>query len=196
MDVAAQVRAAYAGFVFFEKSPRNVSIEQARDLAIHAPIGLAKVALVVNPTNDVLDAILAVTPIDMIQLHGAETPTRVAEVRRRTGLPVMKAVGIADTGDVVEAQAYAQVADQLLLDAKAPKDADLPGGNGHAFDWSLIRDLDWGVPWMLAGGLTPDNALAAVRASGTRQLDVSSGIESSAGVKDHALMQSFMDAVS
>ncbi|MGV6840705.1 MAG: phosphoribosylanthranilate isomerase [Planktomarina sp.] len=195
VTAAARVGAAYIGFVFFPKSPRNVSIDQARELAVDVPVGIAKTALLVDPTDDELDAILAHVPLDMIQLHGGEPPRRVAHVRARAGLPVMKAVGIADADDVAHAHGYAKAADQLLLDAKAPKDADLPGGNGHAFDWSLIKGEDWSVPWMLAGGLTPETVADAVRQSGARQVDVSSGIESQPGVKDPARMEAFAAAL-
>lgn len=195
VNAAADAGAAYVGFVFFPKSPRNVSIETARDLALEVPVGIAKVALVVNPSDDDLRAILDIVPIDMIQLHGSESVDRVQQVRSQFGLPVMKAVGISDASDVAVARDYAKVSDQLLLDAKAPKDADLPGGNGHAFDWSLIRDEVWNVPWMLAGGLNPENVADSVSATGARQVDVSSGIESAPGVKDFANMTAFMQAL-
>ncbi len=195
VDMAAQVGAAYAGFVFFEKSPRAVTPEQAQGLARNAPMGLAKVALMVNPDDAFLDRVMDHVPLDMIQLHGQETVDRVAAVRARSGLPVMKAVGIATRDDVISAQAYAKVADQLLLDAKAPKNADLPGGNGHAFDWSLIAGEKWNVPWMLAGGLTAETVAGAVAATGAQQVDVSSGIERQPGVKDPIKMQHFMAAL-
>ena len=135
-DVAAVAAAGaqYAGFVFFEKSPRNVNIETARALALEAPVGLAKVALVVDADDAELDAIVGAVPLDMLQLHGHESPERVSEVRARYGLPVMKAVGVADVEDMAQIALYEEVADQLLIDAKPPKGADLPGGNGLAFD--------------------------------------------------------------
>lgn len=193
MNAATQSGAAYVGLVFFEKSPRHVSIDQAVELTQVVPAGVCKVALVVNPTDAELDAILEKTPIDMIQLHGAETADRVAAVRARYGLPVMKAVGIADEGDLKQLANYAQVADQLLVDAKPPKNADLPGGNGLSFDWRLIAGRRWAVPWMLAGGLTPDNVAEAVRLTGAQQVDVSSGVESSAGAKSPRLITEFLD---
>jgi len=192
---AARVGAAYVGFVFFPKSPRNVDVEQARDLALEVPVGIAKTALLVDPTDAELDTILTKVPLDMIQLHGAETPERVRDVRVQAGLPVMKAVGIAGGEDVARARDYEAAADQLLLDAKAPKDAALPGGNGHAFDWSLIAGVEWSVPWMLAGGLNADTVVDAVRQTGARQVDVSSGIEVRPGVKDAARMEDFARAV-
>ena len=194
LAVAAEAGAAYAGFVFFPKSPRHLSLPEARALALEAPVGLAKVALVVNASDAELDAILAEVPIDMLQLHGAETPARVAEIRARFGLPVMKAVGVAEAADLDALPAYEEVADQILVDAKAPKGADLPGGNGLAFDWRLIAGREWARPWMLAGGLTPENVAEAVRLTGAWQVDVSSGVESAPGQKDPALIRAFIAA--
>ncbi|PCD77453.1 phosphoribosylanthranilate isomerase [Pseudothioclava arenosa] len=194
LAVAAEAGAAYAGFVFFPKSPRHLSLAEARALALAAPVGLAKVALVVNASDADLDAILAEVPIDMVQLHGAETPARVAEIRARTGLPVMKAVGVAEASDLPALAEYEAVADQILVDAKAPKGADLPGGNGLAFDWRLIAGREWARPWMLAGGLTPGNVAEAVRLTGAWQVDVSSGVESAPGQKDPALIRAFIAA--
>lgn len=195
VDAAVSAGAAYVGLVFFAKSPRNVTIEQAAALAVEVPAGIVKVALVVNPTDAFLDEMLAVVPIDMIQLHGAESPARVVEVKARTGLPVMKAVGIADARDLPSIDAYAAVADQLLIDAKPPKGADLPGGNGLAFDWQLLAGRKyWTVPWMLAGGLTPDNVALAVARTGAQQVDVSSGVESGPGVKDAGKIAAFCAA--
>ena len=194
VEAAAKAGAAYCGFVFFAKSPRNVSLEQARDLVLAVPEGMAKVALTVNADNGALDAIVAAVPLDMLQLHGTESLARVSEVRARYGLPVMKAVGVAGEGDLPALEAYAQVADQLLVDAKPPKDADLPGGNGLTFDWRLIAGRRWPLPWMLAGGLTPANVAEAVRLTGARQVDVSSGVESAPGRKDTALIRAFVSA--
>ncbi|MEL7166922.1 MAG: phosphoribosylanthranilate isomerase [Pseudomonadota bacterium] len=192
---AADAGAAYVGFVFFEKSPRNVTLEEARALVLAVPAGVVKVALVVDADNAYLDALTAQVPIDMLQLHGRETPERVAEVKARYGLPVMKAVGIGSAGDLPALDAYARVADQLLVDTKPPKDADLPGGNGLTFDWSLIAGRRWPVPWMLAGGLTRDNVADAIAATGARQIDLSSAVESAPGVKDAGLIVDFMAAV-
>ncbi|WP_372887356.1 phosphoribosylanthranilate isomerase [Shimia sp.] len=191
---AAEAGAAYAGFVFFEKSPRHVATELARDLALAAPVGLAKVALTVDATDGELDRIVDRVPLDLLQLHGAETPARVAELRARYGLPVMKAVGIADESDLGALQTYGAVADQLLVDAKPPRGAALPGGNGLAFDWRLVNRKYWPCPWMLAGGLTPENVAEAVKMTGARQVDVSSGVESAPGVKDAALIRAFVAA--
>jgi phosphoribosylanthranilate isomerase len=195
-DVAAVAAsgAAYAGFVFFAKSPRNLTIPAARELALAAPVGLAKVALVVDADDVFLDAITEAMPLDMLQLHGHESPDRVAEVRARYGLPVMKAVGVADEGDLAAVFDYSLVADQILVDAKPPKNADLPGGNGLSFDWRLVAQRRWLRPWMLAGGLTPDNVAEAVRLTNARQVDVSSAVEAAPGVKDAGRITAFVKA--
>ncbi len=192
---AADAGAAYVGLVFFPKSPRHVPVELARDLALAAPVGLAKVALVVNADDALLDQITDTVPLDMLQLHGSESPERVAEVKSRYGLPVMKSIGIADAQDLPQIDLYSQVADQLLIDAKPPRDADLPGGIGLAFDWRLLAGRKyWQRPWMLAGGLTPDNVAEAVRMTGARQVDVSSGVETEPGQKDADLISRFTSA--
>lgn len=195
-DVAAVAAAgaSYAGFVFFPPSPRHLELAEARALALEAPVGLAKVALVVNADDAALEAILDSVPIDILQLHGKESPARVAEIRSRFGLPVMKAVGVAEAADLPALADYEQIADMLLVDAKAPKSAALPGGNGLAFDWQLIAGRQWARPWMLAGGLTPDTLAEAVRLTGARQVDVSSGVESAPGQKDAALIAAFTAA--
>ena len=195
-DVVAVARAgaAYAGFVFFPKSPRHLSIAEARALALAAPTGLAKVALIVNADDAAIEAILVDVPIDMLQLHGAETPARVAEVRDRFGLPVMKAVGLSGEADLAAIMEYSLIADQLLIDAKPGSGTDLPGGNGLAFDWRLLVGRNWLRPWMLAGGLGPHNVAEAVRLTGAAQVDVSSGVESAPGVKDHAKIAAFVAA--
>lgn len=194
MDAVVAAGAAYAGFVFFPKSPRHLTTDQARLLAFAAPPGLAKVALTVDADNATLDAICDAVPLDMLQLHGHESPERVAEVRARYGLPVMKAVGISGEGDLAQLTEYSLAADQILIDAKPPKGADLPGGNGLAFDWRLLVGRKWLRPWMLAGGLTPSNVAEAIRLTGARQVDVSSGVESAPGIKDAGLMAAFVKA--
>ncbi|SLN24985.1 N-(5'-phosphoribosyl)anthranilate isomerase [Falsiruegeria litorea R37] len=190
---AAEAGARYVGFVFFPKSPRCLTVEQAATLAAEVPLGVAKVALTVNATDAELDEITRAVPLDMLQLHGTESPERVAEVKARYGLPVMKAIGIADAEDLPQIELYSDVADQLLIDAKPPKNADLPGGNGLAFDWRLLAGRKyWQKPWMLAGGLTPDNVAEAIRMTGARQVDVSSGVESAPGVKDPERIAAFV----
>lgn len=191
---AADAGAAYAGFVFYARSPRHLNLPQARALAVQAPPGLAKVALVVDPDDAFLDRLTAQVPLDMLQLHGHETPERVRQIKHRYGLPVMKAVGVADASDLAGLDAYLKVADQVLVDAKPPKNADLPGGNGLSFDWRLIAGRRWPIPWMLAGGLTPQNVAQAVAMTGARQVDVSSGVESAPGVKEAKLIRAFVAA--
>lgn len=192
---AADAGARYVGFVFFPKSPRHLEIETAAALAHLVPAGVAKVALTVNASDEELDGLVAGVPLDMLQLHGKESPARVAEIRARFGLPVMKAIGVADADDLAAIDLYSEVADQLLIDAKPPRNADLPGGNGLAFDWRLLAGRKyWRRPWMLAGGLTPDNVAEAMRMTGARQVDVSSGVERAPGVKDGALIRAFVDA--
>ena len=194
VSAAAEAGAGYVGFVFFPKSPRNIDMDTARALALDVPPGVAKVALVVNADDALLDEITGAVPLDMLQLHGSESPKRVAEIRARYGLPVMKAVGVADAEDLPALEAYGKVADQLLVDAKPPKNADLPGGNGLAFDWRLIAGRRWPVPWMLAGGLTPDNVGEAIAMTGAQQVDVSSGVESAPGIKDADRIADFVAA--
>lgn len=190
----ADAGANYMGLVFFEKSPRNITIPAARELALAAPMGLVKVALVVNPSDAELDAITGTVPLDMLQLHGRETPERVAEVKARYGLPVMKAVGIADGDDLPKLESYFGVADQILVDAKPPKGGELPGGNGLSFDWRLIAGRRWPCPWMLAGGLTPENVTEAVTMTGAKQADVSSGVEDAPGQKNAELIEKFVQS--
>jgi phosphoribosylanthranilate isomerase len=194
VTAAAKAGAAYCGLNFFPKSPRFVTLAQARDLALLVPEGMAKVALVVNADDAMLDQIVEAVPIDMVQLHGSEGPDRVSEIRARYGLPVMKALGVADESDLPALDEFGRAADQLLVDAKPPKGGDLPGGNGLTFDWRLIAGRRWPVPWMLAGGLTAGNVAEAIRLTGARQVDVSSGVENAPGVKDTTLIHAFVEA--
>jgi len=195
-EVAAAVAAgvAYLGFNFFPPSPRSIAPAEAAALGAAVPPGVARVGLFVDPTDALLAATLAVAPLDIVQLHGAETPARVAEVRARFGLPVMKAVGVADAADLGAIVEHGRVADMLLVDAKPPRGAVLPGGNGLAFDWRLIAGRRWPCPWMLAGGLTPANVAEAIAHTGARQVDVASGVESAPGVKDPARIRAFVAA--
>ncbi|RQP05168.1 MAG: phosphoribosylanthranilate isomerase [Paracoccus sp. BP8] len=192
LAAAVGAGARYVGFVFFPKSPRHVLPEAAAELAAQVPLGVAKVGLFVNPDDAALDAVLARVPLDLIQLHGAETPARVAEVKARTGLPVMKAVGVAEPQDLDALWDYGLVADMLLIDAKPPKDAVLPGGNGLAFDWRLLAGRQILKPWLLAGGLTPENVHEAIRLTRAPAVDVSSGVESAPGVKDPERIRRFI----
>ena len=185
MAAAAEAGAAYVGFIFYPPSPRYVTPETAADLARHAG-SASKVAVTVDLSDDELAAILATAPIDLIQLHGSETPERVGEVRQRFGLPVMKSVAVAGAGDLDRADAYSGVADRLLFDAKPPKEKPdaLPGGNALSFDWQLLAGRDWPLPWMLSGGLTAGNLAAAVEISRAPAVDVSSGVEDAPGRKN------------
>ena len=194
LSAVAEAGARYAGFVFFPRSPRNLSVGDAAALAAEAPPGVARVGLFVSPEDAALDAVLDRVPLDIIQLHGSETPARVAEVKARTGLPVMKAVGISVPSDLDALWDYGLVADLLLVDAKAPPDAALPGGNGLSFDWRLLAGRRLLKPWMLAGGLTPANVAEAVRLTGASVVDVSSGVEAAPGQKDPALIRDFVMA--
>lgn len=191
---AVDAGARYLGFNFFPPSPRYVTVAQAAVLMADVPAGIARVALTVNASDSQLDEITSALGVDILQLHGRESPDRVAEIRARFGLPVMKAVGVADESDLAALLEYGRVADQILVDAKPAPGAELPGGNGLVFDWRLIAGRRWPVPWMLAGGLTAGNVAEAVRLTGTRQVDVSSGVECAPGVKDAALVREFVTA--
>ena len=192
LSAAINSGATYVGFVFFEKSPRHLTIEQAIKMANIVPDGICKTALVVDPFDKDLDDLLDKVPVDMIQLHGHESAERVSEVKDKFGLPVMKAVGISDESDLVNLYEHSRIADQILVDAKPPKNAVLPGGNGLSFDWKLLAGRRWSTPWMLAGGLNSSNLLQAAKLTGARQFDVSSGVETSTGVKDIKLISDFI----
>lgn len=194
IDAAAGAGARYLGFNFFPKSPRAVTPAQAGELAVAVPSGIARVGLFVDPDDALLEEVLAQAPLDMIQLHGAETPDRVAAVRALTGLPVMKAVGLSGPEDFDALWTYGLCADMLLIDAKPAPGAVLPGGNGVAFDWRLLVGRRILKPWLLAGGLTPGNVAEAIRLTGAPGVDVSSGVESAPGVKDAALIRAFCAA--
>lgn len=196
-DVPAAILAgaSYVGFVFFPRSPRHLELEAAAFMAAAVPEGITRVALLVDPDDALLDELVAQVQIDMLQLHGHETPARVTEVKARTGLPVMKVVGVGDATDLTQIGFYEKVADQILVDAKPPEGADRPGGNAMRFDWTLLSGRRWTKPWMLAGGLRPDNVAEAIRLTGALQVDVSSGVESAPGVKDPEKMRAFIDSV-
>ena len=182
------------GLNFYPRTPRYAPPETAGVLARRVPPGIVKVGLVVDADDAALDAILAAVPLDMIQLHGAETPERAAAVKARTGLPVMKAVGLRERADLAALDLWTGAADQVLVDAKPPEGAALPGGNGLRFDWTLLADRRWFGPWMLAGGLTPENVAEAVHLTRARQVDVSSGVESAPGAKDPERIRAFLSA--
>lgn len=194
VDAAVTGGAAYVGFVFFLPSPRAVSPARAAELAAAVPESVRKVGLFVDPDDDLLDQVFAAVRLDLIQLHGQETPERAAAIRRRYDCPVMKAVAISGPDDLDNARRYETQVDMLLFDAKPPRDATRPGGNALAFDWQLIAGARWACPWMLAGGLEAGNLAEAVRASGATAVDVSSGVEKTPGCKDPALIKAFLDA--
>lgn len=184
--------ARLVGFVFFPASPRAVTPACAGALAAAVPAGIVKVGLVVDADDAALEAIVAGAALDMLQLHGHETPQRVAAVRARFALPVMKAVPIAAEADVAAAHAYEDIADRLMFDARPPKGATRPGGNALAFDWELLAGRRWALPWILAGGLDAGNVAEAVRTSGAPAVDVSSGVEDAPGVKSPEKIRAFL----
>lgn len=192
---ALEGRASHLGFMFFERSPRNVEPEAAARLAAPARGRAQIVAVTVDPDDALLDRIVGVLKPDLIQLHGRETPSRAAAIAERTGADVIKVLAVSEASDVEAASAYEPVAAHLMFDTKPPKDAVRPGGLGTAFDWSLLSGRKFLRPWFLAGGLDPWNAAEAARISGAPLLDVSSGVERGPGVKDPALISAFLEAV-
>jgi len=198
VDAAVEAGADMLGFVFYPPSPRAVTPAAAAALSARHPGGPLRVGLFVDADDATLRAALAAVPLDLLQLHGSEPPDRVQEIRRRFGLPVMKAVGIATRSEVAEAiAAFGLACDRLLFDAKPPPEGTpgaLPGGNAAAFDWSVLRGASVPVPWLLAGGLTPANVARAIAVSGAPGVDVSSGVERTRGVKDPALIRAFVAA--
>ncbi len=186
--------AAMCGFVFFPASPRNLTPKEAAELTKGVPEGVIRVGLTVDADDALLAEIASVAKVDMLQLHGSETPERTNEVRERFGLPVMKVVAVRGSGDLAAAEAYEGVADRLMFDAKPPEDATRPGGNARPFDWRLLRDRTFALPWLLAGGLTAENLAQAVKASGAVAVDVSSGVEDAPGVKNADKIRAFLAA--
>ena len=193
---AARAGAAYVGLVFYPPSPRSLELDAAREIAGAVPAGVTRVALLVDADDALIESIVEAVPVEMLQLHGGETPDRVAAIRARTGLKVMKVVGIREAADLDAIAPYEAVADQILVDAKPPRDGGdyLPGGNALRFDWRLVAGRRWAGPWMLAGGLTAENVADAVRLTGASQVDVSSGVESAPGVKDPHRITAFIRA--
>src|SRR6056297_2843869 len=195
MAAALEGGAAWVGLMFFPPSPRFIDLPAAAALSAQAAGKAERVGVFVSPDDSFLQEVIAAAPLDAIQLHGKEDPARVAEVKALTGLPVWKAVSIAEPVDVDRAAAYFETADRLLFDAKPPKGSVLPGGNAISFDWRLLAGTDWPVPWLLSGGLHTGNIAQAVRLTGARAVDVSSGVESAPGRKDPARIRAFLDAV-
>jgi phosphoribosylanthranilate isomerase len=194
LDAALEAGADMVGFVFFPKSPRHIDWATARALGRRVE-GRAKVAaLSVDADDEMLERIVDALSPDLMQLHGGETPARVKRIGELCVRPTMKAIGVATGADLAAAEAYEGVADTLLIDAKPPKDAALPGGNGRPFDWSLTRGFHFPGPWLLSGGLDPETVAAAITLSGARGVDVSSGVERAPGVKDPAKIRAFVAA--
>jgi phosphoribosylanthranilate isomerase len=194
LDAAVAAGADMLGFVFFPPSPRALSPADAAALSAFHTGGAERVGLFVDPDDAAIEAVLSALPLDVLQLHGAETPERCAAVRARFGLPVMKALGVASPADLDALASYAPAVDRFLLDAKPPAGAELPGGNAAAFDWRIVSGRAVPRPWLLAGGLTPDNVARALAESGAPGVDVSSGVEKARGVKDPALVKAFVAA--
>ncbi|AWU94641.1 phosphoribosylanthranilate isomerase [Azospirillum ramasamyi] len=188
--------ARYVGFVFYPRSPRAIAPPMAAELARLLPTGIRSVGLFVDPDDEFLEHVTGQVPLDLIQLHGGETPRRIAEIKGRYALPVMKAIRVGGPEDLTAALEAAEVADRLLFDAKPPaKVSALPGGNGIAFDWTILAGRSWPRPWMLSGGLTAGNVEEAVRVTGATEVDVSSGVEDRPGHKDPALVRAFLSTV-
>jgi phosphoribosylanthranilate isomerase len=187
--------ADHVGFIFFPKSPRNIAPEEAANLREAARGRARAVAVSVDATDAELEAIVSAMAPDMLQLHGSESPDRVAAVKQRFGLPVMKALAIREASDLDAIQPYRGVADRFLFDAKPPAGSDLPGGNGVAFDWTLLSTLDADIEYMLSGGLNAENIGTALELTGAGAIDISSGVETAPGVKDIDLITEFFKAV-
>jgi phosphoribosylanthranilate isomerase len=188
--------ARYVGFVFYPPSPRAVAPAMAGELARLVPTGVRSVGLFVDPDDAFLEHVIGQVPLDVIQLHGSENPRRIVEIKARYRMPVMKAVKIGGPDDLAAAAELAESADRLLFDAKPPsKTGALPGGNGVAFDWTLLAGRRWSKPWMLSGGLTPENVAEAVRVTGATEVDVSSGVEDRPGHKDAGLIRAFLSSL-
>jgi phosphoribosylanthranilate isomerase len=193
-DAAVTNGADLLGLVFFPASPRALTPAEAGQLSARHAGGPGRVGLFVDPSDADIAAVLEACPLDLIQLHGAENPARCAEIRARFGVPVMKALGIAEAADLDTLADFAPMVDSFLLDAKPPPGAALPGGNAAAFDWALMAGRNVPKPWLLAGGLRPGNVAEAIRASGAPGVDVSSGVERTRGVKDPGLIAEFIRA--
>ena len=192
VEVAASASADFVGLVFFPRSPRNVDVETARVLRDAARGKVGTVAVMVDPDDALVDSVGEEVRPDLLQLHGNETPERVAEIKARTGLPVMKAIGVAIPSDIAAASRYTKIADYILFDAKPDAGTFLPGGNAQAFDWTMLSGAT--MPFALSGGLTPTNVGDAVRMTGAFLVDVSSGVERAPGKKDVALIRQFIQA--
>lgn len=194
IDAAVEAGADYVGLVFFAKSPRNVGTSEAAGLARHVAGRAKVVALLVDPDDAFVSEVMREVAPDILQLHGSETPQRLAAIKALAGVPVMKAIKVETKADAAEALAYNGIADIILFDAKAPKGAVLPGGNGIAFDWHALEEVAPQVEYMLSGGLTAENVATAIRLTGAKAVDVSSGVERAPGEKDCTLIRAFIAA--
>lgn len=194
MEAAIEAGADHVGLVFYPNSPRAVTPERATELLSYLERPISRIGLLVDPDDALLDAVIGGVRLDLLQLHGNESPERVEAIRLEYGVPVMKMIPIAGPDDLAAADAYLGVADRLLFDARPPKGSNLPGGNAVSFDWSVLTGRRWPLPWFLAGGLTPANVAEAIRISGTKAVDVSSGVETAPGVKSPELIRAFIAA--
>nr|WP_316651033.1 phosphoribosylanthranilate isomerase [uncultured Gellertiella sp.] len=195
IERAVRRGATHIGFIFFEKSPRNIEPDIAGKLADAVRGQVKIVAVTVDADNDELDEIIALLKPDILQLHGHESPDRVLTIKALYGLPVIKALSVRDADDLQRVEPYIGIVDRFLFDAKPPKGSDLPGGNGVSFDWALMRALDEDLNYMLSGGLNKDNVADALAITKAPGLDVSSGVESAPGIKDLGRIDEFFDAV-
>ncbi len=193
VNAAVKGGAAYLGFNFFQKSPRFVTPEAAAQLAPLVPPSIQKVALFVDPSDAELEDTLAVFNADIIQLHGMESPTRVAEIKRIYSKPIIKAIAVSHVDDIEETVAYENIVNWFLFDARAPKGSEIPGGNAEVFDWNIMKDYASALPWFLAGGINASNVKQATTQSGARMIDVASGVEITRGQKDPALILELLE---
>jgi len=195
VSVAVENFADYIGFVFFEKSPRNIDFKLAAKLASDIPEHIKTVAVMVDPSDDFLRDILRKFTPDYIQLHGKESVGRVWEIKLKYNIPIIKSFSVRDGDDIASSLPYQEVVDMLLFDTKAPKESVLPGGNGLSFDWNLLANREFSVPWMLSGGLNAANVRSAIEISGAKMVDASSSLESEPGKKDPKLIKEFLDVI-
>lgn len=191
LSVAASAGARFAGLVFVQQSPRYIAPEQARILALQMPTGVRSVGLFVNPDDAILDNILGTVPLDYIQLHGDESPARIQAIKSKYHVPIMKAFPVATSEDIKRVEKFSSVIDWIIFDAKAPVESNIAGGNGIAFDWTILKGKKFLKPWMLSGGLTPENVGEALSMLSPDAVDVSSGVESVRGVKDAQKIKDF-----
>ncbi len=194
LTAAVQSGARFVGFVFYPPSPRHVEVDTAKELALKLPTGVRGVGLFVNPTDEQLQNVLGKVQLDIIQLHGDETPERVREIKLKYAMPIIKAFPVRSRQDIAAVSAYEDDIDWILFDAKPPN-ADLPGGTGKQFDWTLLTGRSFSKPWMLSGGLDADNVADAIDLLGPDAVDISSGVEGARGRKDPAKIQSFLQVV-